>query len=186
MSDPPDGVITPLKRLVKMGNAGAMVSLAWATLNGDDGVERDPTKAFELYHAAARAGSSKACWWLANRYLRADCIVKRDLEKAKRLFSRGTRLDDPMSLFVLGEICFYNGVTQEERIEYWKYYVASASMGCDVALDMVRKDYVGVRIRKEDYARTLRAHQAAHKETESESRKKFEERLAAKETLDDK
>ena len=50
---------------------------------------------------------------------------------------------------------------------------------------MAKEDFLGDRIRKEDYARALRCYQAAHEETKSESRKRFEKRLAQGETLDD-
>ena len=166
-----------------MGNAGAMVSLAWAILNGD-GVPRNPERAIELYHTAVRAGSSKAAAWLGERYLRGDIVVARDLEKAKRLLSKAARLGNPMALLHLGNICLHHG-EEEEALDHWKYYVAAASMGCAIALDMVKNEYVCVRLSKGDYVRALRCYQAAHEQTRSVSRTRFEERLAANRTLDD-
>ena len=164
-----------------MGNADAMVSLAWATLNGD-GVPADPRKAFDLYHQSARAGSSKASTWLGDRYMNGDNYVAQDSEKAKRLFSRGARLGEPLAMHNLGWML---SVENQPSPPEWKYFMASASMGCEQSLGIVKQGFSCELIEKEEYSRTLRAYQNAHEETKTESRRRFEKRLAENNTLDD-
>ena len=183
-SEPPDGTITPLRKLVRQGNAGAMVSLAWATLHGDHGIPCDPKGAIELYHKAARAGSSKACTWLAERYWKGDIVVKRDLNKARRLFSRGARLGNTIALFNLGRLILRDG-NDEESLDYWRYDVAAACGGLEPALNFVKMEFMEQRIGRADYARALLAYQAAQEETKSDSRDRYEKRLREHRTLND-
>lgn len=179
---PQGGIARQLKKLVKQGNFDAMVSLAWITLQGEEGVVCDPKRAIELYHMAARAGSSQAFAWLGDRYLRGDIVVKQDINKAKRLYSAAARLAEPHALYQLGKMRV-GDVPGGEDFVY--YSIASASMGFRPALDEVRNNYVSEFISKEAYTYAMRSYQAVHEEINSESRARFNVRLAEHRTIDD-
>ena len=108
-------------------------------------------------------------------------VIEKDERKAKRLFTRGARLGNPT--------CLYNlGVMRSEDYsndEYIQYVLKAASSGCQTALDTVKKLYIAIFIPKMEYANALRSFQAVHDEINSEARKRFNKRLASKQTMED-
>lgn len=171
---PVEDTIDALKKLTERGDHEAMASLANEHFTGVF-MRRDEKRAIELYHTAAVAGSPKACAFIAQRCWRGDFpSIKRDVDKARRLYSRAARLGgDPGALYNLGIIREEDGYS-----DFVYYTLAAASAGKKDAMGAVKNDFLAKRITKEEYSGALRSYQATHEELQSESRKKLNDRLA--------
>lgn len=167
-----------LRALIGRGDGEAAVNLAWKYLHGL-GVAQDKRRAVELYHQATRAGSAKAAAWLADRYLNGN-IVGTDRDKAKRLYARAARLGNFSALYNLGAIRLMDG-----NAGFMRYFLVSASAGCQEALDAVKAGYKANTITRDEFEKALRSFQAANDELRSENRDKFIKNLASGSTLDD-
>jgi hypothetical protein len=55
-----------------------------------------------------------------------------------------------------------------------KHFIIAANLGNDKALDRVKEGYMGEVLSKEEYASTLRGHQAALDATKSQQREEAE------------
>ncbi|KAL7529728.1 hypothetical protein ACHAXR_003125, partial [Thalassiosira sp. AJA248-18] len=176
---PPEDTVDAVQKLIKRGNAEAMVVLGWQYLHGDR-VVRDQKRAIDLYHMAAKAGSSKACAWLGDRYMKGDIVVRSDRDKAVRLYSKAARLGNPLALCNIGMQRMMEG-----KEDFVYYTLASVSGGFQQALNAAKADFVAKRITKEDYAHALRSFQSTHEELQGGSRKKFNRRLASNCTIND-
>lgn len=173
--------IGDIEKLAQRGNSHAKYLLASAYENGE-GVPVDGKKALELYHIAAREDCIEACELLGSVYCNGssfgDIVIRKDKGKAMRLFIRGARLGDIKCLYSIGLLRF-----MDRKIDYFQYFLKAASAGYQEALDMVKAGYIAKIITKDEYANTLRSFQAVHDEINSEARKRFNERLAAKQTF---
>ena len=134
---PPDSSISALEKLIEKGNSEAIVSLADAYQNGDE-VTQDLTRAIELFHTAARAGSSTACRNLAYMYWQRESFddigIQKDTGKAMRLFIRGAKLGDPPCLHNVGVIrC------EKNKDDYVQYFIKAAAAGLQDGLDEVKQ-----------------------------------------------
>lgn len=158
-----------------------MLQLAILCIDGE--LPRDEKRGIELYHLAARAGSIIACLQLGDKYYFGksfdDIAIKRDLAKAKRLYTRGARLGDPKCLNNLGGMRFKDG-----QDDFTQYFLKAAYTGDQNALDEVKKCFMYKLVTKEEYAIALRSFQAADDKVNNEERKRFNKRLAAHQTLD--
>jgi len=186
-NNPPNDLkdrLSALKKLVECGNKSAMALLAGAYRNGE-GVLVDHKSKIELHHMTARAGGALACYRLGIMYWEGKTldgiVIKKDERKAKRLFTKGARLGDPTCLCNLGVI----RSEDYSKDDYVQYVLKAASSGCQTALDTVKKLYMVIFIPKREYANALRSFQAVHDEINSEARKRFNKRLASKQTMED-
>ena len=170
-----------LEILVRRGNNEAMLQLAILCIDGE--LPHDEKRGVELHHLAARAGNMRACLQLGDKYYFGrtfdDIVIRKDLAKAKRLYTRGARMGDPRCLINLGAMRYKDG-----QDDYAQYFLKAASTGYQPALDEAKKGFIFKRVTKEEYATALRSFQAAVDKVNNEERKRFSKRLASHKTLE--
>ena len=184
----PKDEVAALNKLIERDTEVKAMALSHLATVYRDG-EKNHTKAIELFHKAARKSSQSACYILGKIYIDGDVIghqglgdviIQKDEAKANRLFTRGARLGNVKCLYKLGASRCLN-----DKQDFAKYFLKAACGGMQEALDLVKVLFISKRITKEKYANALRSFQAVHDEISSKDRTRFNERLAAKLTLDD-
>ena len=156
-----------LQVLCDRGSATAMGILAFAYNTGTHGVERDARRALDLMHRAVRLGDATSAMNLALKYKEGE-DVKRDREKAKRLFMMGARLG--------GRTDAFNSIAGM-KLDEWEdegavipYFVMGAKHGDETCLKNVLQAVHRGFATQDQYREALVACHAARKERWSESR----------------
>jgi hypothetical protein len=130
----------------------------------------DYSSAFEYYMKAAKLGNIEAhyqlsiCYWLGHG-------IEKDEKKEVFHMEEAAIGGHPFARYNLGCHEWRNG-----RIERaTKHMMIAAGQGNDDAIDTLRKEYAKGGISKENFAASLRAHQAAVDATKSPQREEAEE-----------
>jgi hypothetical protein len=129
--------------------------------------EGDLAKALEYYAKAAELGDLGAHAFLGFLYDDGDGVEK-DKKKAVHHFEQAAIGGHPAARGLLGFLELENG--RFERAA--KHFIIAANLGDEKSLDEVKDLFVKGIVSKEDYAATLRAHQAAVDATKSAEREK--------------
>jgi tetratricopeptide (TPR) repeat protein len=130
----------------------------------------DYNSAFEYFSKAAKFGDIEAHYRLAGCYHLGDGVEK-DEKKVIFHMEEAAIGGNPDARFDLGCIEGRNGRI-ERAIKHW---IIAANLGDDDSIEALRKEYAQGRISKENFAASLRAHQAAVDETKSPQREVAEE-----------
>ena len=119
--------------------------------------------AFKYLTKAAELGDADAHHVLSVSYLNGEGVTK-DMKKAAYHAEEAAIRGHPAARFNLGGIEWNNGtigrnISMMERAA--KHWVIAANLGHDEAMKMVKTCYSKRLVSKEDFATTLRTHQAA-------------------------
>jgi len=121
--------------------------------------------AFEYYTKAAELGDVAAHWNLSI-YYNEGIVVEKNEKRAVYHWEKAAIGGHPFARYNLGNHEFRN-----RRIDRAvKHWIIAANQGFDDALDVVRQGFRKGYVSKEEYASTLRGHQAAVDATKSEQR----------------
>jgi tetratricopeptide (TPR) repeat protein len=125
----------------------------------------DYSSAFEYYMKAAKLGDVQAHYHLAGCYALGHGIEKDEKKKVVHLEEAAIG-GHPFARYNLGCHEWRNGRI-ERAIKHW---IIAANLGDDGAIDTLKEQYAEGRISKENFAASLRAHQAAVDATKSPQR----------------
>eukprot|EP00984_Skeletonema_dohrnii_P035271 scaffold34844_cov128-Skeletonema_dohrnii-CCMP3373.AAC.1 len=118
--------------------------------------EGDNESTIEYLTKAAELGDLVAHYELANFYRDGEGVQK-DRKKVIYHLEQAAIGGHPEARYNLGCAEEENG-RFERTVKHW---IIAANLGCDQSLDTLKRGYAAGRIKKEDFAAALRAHQAA-------------------------
>ncbi|EJK50886.1 hypothetical protein THAOC_30001 [Thalassiosira oceanica] len=136
---------------------------------GAYGLEKDVTRAVELYERAAELGVTDAHFNLGVLYTRGTDVEK-DTAKAFRHYEAAAMSGDVSARINLG-IIEYNDGNYDLALQNW---MISAKLGCDDSLSNVKEMFMNGLATKADYAAALRGYQNAIAEMSSPDRAEAE------------
>jgi uncharacterized protein len=99
--------VDELQAATKKGNTEAMLTLGYAYLRGELGLEKDSAKAVDLFTQAAKKGHIDAQYNLGLMYVRAEGVEK-DMKKAAMWFERSALQGDAGAQYNIG-LMYFNG-----------------------------------------------------------------------------
>jgi tetratricopeptide (TPR) repeat protein len=130
----------------------------------------DYSSAVEYFTKAAELGDVKAHYHLSICYRLGQGVEKDEKKKVFHLEEAAIG-GHPDARYNLGIHEWRNG-SIERAIKHW---IIAANLGDDCAIKVIRNEYTQGRTRKENFAASLRAHQAAVDATKSPQREEAEE-----------
>ena len=154
-----------LERRVELNDPQAIAMTGYDYLYGTDGFEQDIDKALELLHRAAELGSIKAHSKVGYIYFRGDG-VQVDKRKARyhlEISAMGGYAEARHNLGVVEA-----DIRNLHRA--MKHLMISASAGFDDSMKAIQSGYSDGLVNKDDFEKTLRAHQKSTDEMKSEWR----------------
>ena len=161
-----------LKKRIKLDDAEALFRLGNGYGYGLWGLRVDRDKAFELWSKAAELGSIEAHDKIAKAY--KNGFVE-GVELGSMAFNKAHH-HCQLAAVAGHEMARHNLGQTEKRMgsmkRAMKHFMLSASAGLDMALKEVGEGYKAGHVSKDDYTKTLRAHQTTREEMKSEQRTK--------------
>ncbi len=127
----------------------------------------DNEGAFQYWTKAAKLGDIMSHYNLSVLYHEGGG-VERDNKKEIHHLEKAAIGGHPGARYNLGCVESDNGSYDRAA----RHFIIGANLGCDYALDEVKKDFRRGLVSKEDYEAALRGHQAAVDATKSEQREK--------------
>ncbi|EJK77123.1 hypothetical protein THAOC_01064, partial [Thalassiosira oceanica] len=132
-------------------------------LNGSLGLEKDETRAFELWSEAAELGSTEALFKIGFAYYRGERGVSQNKAKGVRCWESAAMQGHALSRTKLGLIETENG--NHDRA--LRHYMISAKMGEKLSLDSIKALFIDGNATKVQYAEALKGYQDAVEEMKS-------------------
>ncbi|EJK44330.1 hypothetical protein THAOC_37138, partial [Thalassiosira oceanica] len=158
-------VLVMVKKRVDAGDPMAIYTLGNLYEYGRLGLEKDVTRAFELYEHAAELGVKEAHFSLGVLY-EEGAEVEKDMAKAFRHYEAAAMCGHVSARHNLG--------CEEHEAENYdlalQHYLISAKLGADRSLLKVKTLFIDGLATKADYAAALRGHQKASEEMSSPNR----------------
>ncbi|EJK74650.1 hypothetical protein THAOC_03660 [Thalassiosira oceanica] len=154
-----------IRKRVVAGDPYAMFNLGNRYCFGRYGLEKDTTRAVELYERAAELGLKDAHYNLGVTYMMGK-DVRRDTAKAFRHYETAAMSGYVSARFNLG--CIERNVGNYEIA--LQHFLISAKLGHDDSLGDVKRLFIAGLATKADYAAALRGHQSAIEEMSSPDR----------------
>ena len=159
-----------IQKRVDAGDPVAIWHLGYQYAVGGYGLQKDVTRATELYERAAELGEQKAHFSLGYLYGLGEGVAK-DTAKAIRHFEAAAVKGDAYARNSLG-VLEYNAGNYDLALQH---YMIAAKLGYQLSLDNIKTLFMKGLATKADYAEALRGHQSAAEEMRSPDR---EEALA--------
>ena len=159
-----------LDRRVELDDPEAITIVGNYYFRGGMGLEQDIGKALDLLHRAAELGSISAHNIVGDIYLTSS-VVQANYKKAMYHFEIAAMEGNVGARHALGALEGNSG-NHHRAI---KHLMISASAGDDDSLKGVQTGYRNGFMTKDDFAKTLRAHQKSLEEMKSEWRDKADE-----------
>ena len=159
-----------LESLVNKSDARAMIEMAFLCQNGLRGFPKDEAKTMELLKKAADMGSARAMHQLGYVYIEGTRDVPKDTKKGILYFENAVKMGNVHSRYQLGRVYGEKGNFHLAI----KHYRLAAEAGSKVAVKEIWKLFSNGKMSKTDLEETLRAHQFACDEMESEDRRRFD------------
>ena len=160
-----DDIIAMIQKRVDAGDPKAICRLGSSYFYGLLGLEKDVTRAVELYERAAELGVKGAHYNLGVLY-NEGTDVRRDTVKAIRHYEAAAMLGHVSARFNLGN--------EEARAGSFclalQHYLIAAKMGHECALNPIRRMLMGGDATKADYSEAMRGYQSAIEEMRSPDR----------------
>ena len=153
------------KKRMEIGDAKAIRNLGISYSRGEFGLPQDHAKALELWHRAAELGEATAYNNIGNAYLNGTG-VERDEKKAVHYWELAAMGGNVKARHNLG-IFEWRAGNMERAL---KHFMIAAGFGYTRSLEKIRLLFMNGDTTKEDYAKTLRAHQAFLDEIKSPQR----------------
>ena len=163
-------ILAMIQKRVAAGDPVAMRHLGDKYAVGHNGLEKDVTKAIELYERAAELGLKEAHFKLGHLYGKGEDVEK-DMARAIRHFEAAAVMGNVLSRCNLG-VFEYNAGNYDLALQHW---MIAAKLGYQDCLDNIKIMFMNGHATKADYAEALRGHQSALEEMRSPDR---EEALA--------
>ena len=163
-------LVSMVQRRVDAGDPAAIYFLGGKYLDGDDGLEKDVTKAIELLERAAELGVQDAHYSLGYLYDEGT-YVEEDTAKAMLHWEAAAVKGEVMARCNLG-LVEYEAGNYDLALQHW---MIAAKLGRQDSLDEVKNMFMDGLATKVDYAEALRGYQCAVEEMRSTDR---EEALA--------
>mmetsp|Transcript_34344 Transcript_34344/g.77189 ORF Transcript_34344/g.77189 Transcript_34344/m.77189 type:complete len:217 (-) Transcript_34344:252-902(-) len=154
-----------IRKWVDAGNPMAIYNLGNLYEYGRHGLEKNVTRAVELYERAADLGVSAAHFNLGVMYMMGT-EVEEDMDKAFRHYEAAAMSGDVDARFNLG--CLEKNAGNNDLA--LQHFLISAKLGCDGSLSNVKRLLMAGLATKADYAAALRGHQKAVEEMSSPNR----------------
>jgi len=151
-----------VQRRVDAGDPKAIYHLGDKYHSGLNGLEKDMTRAVELYERAAELGVKGAHYNLGCFYDEGK-VVEKDTAKAIRHYEAAAMSGHVYDLGVLE----FNAENDDLALQHW---MISAKMGFQAALNEVKEMFMDSLVTKADYAEALRGYQSAVEEMSSPDR----------------
>ncbi|EJK64443.1 hypothetical protein THAOC_14822 [Thalassiosira oceanica] len=171
-------IVSMVEKRVDAGDPVAMWHLGNHYSYGLHGLEKDVTRAIELYERAAVLGSKHAQMNLGCLY-HVGADVEQDTAKALRHLEAAAVKGDILARFTIGTI-EANAGNYDIALQHW---MISAKMGHQGSLNNIKNMFVNGHATKADYAEALRGYHSAAEEMRSPDR---EEALALVERTNDR
>ena len=167
-------VVPMIQKRVDAGDPVAMSDLGNIYRSGQFGLEKDVTRAVDLYERAAELGVKEAHLRLGLLYghvYGSGEDVEKDMAKAIRHYEAAAVKGDVTARHNLGFEEYKDGI-YDLALQHW---MIAAKMGCQHSLHKIKLMFMEGLATKADYAEALREHQSAVEEMRSPDR---EEALA--------
>ena len=164
-----DENITRLKKLVEADNSRAFYNLGGYYDSGINGMQRDMTKANELYLKAGELGCGEAYCNLGYFYINGRG-VEVDKKKAKYYWDLASMHGDVHARHNLG--CWEERAGNHNRA--MKHFLLAAKAGYKPSLDNVKAGFMDGLVTKDEYENTIRAYHERCNEMKSDNRDKAE------------
>ena len=158
-------LVNRAKKRVEVGDAEAMYGLGLFYSEGMYGLQRNRTKALELWQQAGELGHADANFIIGNAYYNGRG-VERDNTKADHYYELAAMRGNVSARFNLGN--------SEFRAGNWdravKHYMVAAENGHNNSVKNIRQLHMNGHATKEDYSKALRAYQSYLDEIKSKQR----------------
>ena len=153
------------ERIKKFGDPYAFWQLDIGYTYGTHGLPIDCKKGFGLLLKAAELGSVRAHNDIGHSYSRG-IGVEVDTKKANQHFEMAAVGGNVIAMYNLGSVAYNAGNHARAK----KHVMVAASAGYDLALDEIRKLFLGGHATKDEFERALRAHKDSADEMKSDAR----------------
>ena len=150
---------------VDAGDPAAISTLGMKYRFGRYGLEKDVTRAVELYERAAELGGKEAHYNLACMY-REGTDVEKDMAKAIRHYETAAKCGQVNARYNLGN-AEYDAGNRDLALQHW---MTSAKLGHEYSLTNVKSFFMNGLATKADYAAALLGYQNAVEEMSSPDR----------------
>ena len=157
------------KKRIKLNDHEALRILGCSYRSGQLGLEKNWTKALELWKKSAELGSIRAHDHLAMAYC-SGRGVEQDMNKAIHHWKLAAIGGHETARHCLGAMEADNGISNGNMNRAMKHFMIAAKSGFDKSLKEVGEGYKAGHVTKDDYASTLRAYQNIINAMKSEER----------------
>lgn len=157
-----------LARIEKYNDAEAINIVGCSHNSGLYDFEIDYDKAVEYFRRAGELGSAQAHFNLGTAYRTGRGVDGKDLGKTIHHYKLAAVGGHEIARYQLAAVDFNRG----EKGRAMQHYMIAAKCGHDDSLHEVKKGYKMGLVKKDDFAATLRCHQASVNETKSEQRER--------------
>jgi len=154
---------------MRRAEANDPVPVAMFSVGKDYCFEGNYTKAIQYWRKAARLEHAESHYHLSLMYLKGKGVEK-DEKKLIHHSEEAAIAGHPSARYSLGFLEGRNGRTERAI----KHFMIAAGQGQDDAMDELKWQYAQGRISKENFAASLRAHQAAVDAIKSPQREEAE------------
>ena len=158
-------VLAMIQKRVAAGDPVAIFDLGAQYRSGQYGLNKDVTKAVELYERAAELGVKDAHFNLGVLYAKGTDVEK-DTAKAFRHYEAAAMCGHGLARYNLG-FMENDGGNYDLALQHW---MISAKLGHDNSLNCVKEMFMNGFATKDDYAEALRGYQNAVEEMSSPDR----------------
>ena len=168
MADSDEKHLERIQKRVKVNDPQAIHYLGWCYRDGDHGLEKDMSRAVELFERAAELGLKEAHYELAtifNEYM-DDSGIAKDMVRAVGHYEIAAKQGHVAARHNLGIYELYSG-NDGFALKHW---MISAKLGDAGSLDYIKEMYTKGLASKADYADALRGYHGAAKEMSSPER----------------
>ena len=158
-------IVDRLKRGVKRNDARSMLQLGGSYRDGCNGLQKDLTRAMELYLEAGKLGCADA-YHSAGNLCRTGSGVEKDMKKAKHYFELGAIGGCIQARYQLA--CFEGMAGRDER--GFKHLLICAKAGHKISMDRVKTGLELGFVTDDEYAEAQRAFQKHNDDARSAMR----------------
>ena len=160
--------IARIQKRVKANDPVAIHHLGICYRNGDCGLEKDMSRAVELFERAAVLGLKKAHFDLGYIFDEDtdDKGIAKDMSRASELYEIAAKQGHVLARFSLGIIDLKSG-KYGLALKHW---IISAKLGCPASLGAIKDLFREGLASKSDYAEAMRGYHDAVKEMSSPER----------------
>ena len=155
-----EDILERYEKRSELKDARAICNLACYYNSAQYGLQRDQTKALELWQHAGELGSADAYYDIGS------ACVERDEKKALYYWELAAARGHGYARHNLG-VMEWNSGNMDRALKHWMIAVKD---GCSNSLESIKMMYMDGESRKEDYTKALRFYQAYLDEIKSEQR----------------